>query len=221
MTILEILPQFLKGEKIRRDSWDKNAYIYKDGVYFHFVYNNNGTKGDDIRYLSDRIFAIDDLMGNDWHNVLTKPKFKVGDWVVNNEDKSVSQITQIVYSKLDTDLYGYNHTNGYFANDFENDYHRWSIEDAKDGDIIMCDNGWTCIFKDLNLKTNTFSSYCFMSTCFGLEFFPFGGECHTLDTRINGEITLATERQRNLFFKKMKEMGYVWNYDKKELQERK
>lgn len=62
MTILEILPHFLKGEKIRRDSWDKNAYIYKDGVYFHFVYNNNGVSGDDIRYLSDKIFAYDDLI---------------------------------------------------------------------------------------------------------------------------------------------------------------
>ncbi len=215
MTILEILPQFLKCEKIRRDSWDKNAYIYKDGVYFHFVYNNNGAKGDDIWYLSERIFALDDLMGNDWHNVLTKPKFKVGDWVVNNEDKSVSQITQIVYSKLDTDLYGYNHTNGYFANDFENDYHLWSIEDAKDGDVLMCESGWTCIFKDLDLKTNTFSSYCFMATC--LDFMPFGSECHTLDNRINGEITPATEQQRNLFFKKMKDNGYGWNSDKKEL----
>ena len=151
MTILEILPQFLKGEKIRRDSWDKNAYIYKDGVYFHFVYNNNGAKGDDIWYLSEKIFALDDLMGNDWHNVLTKPKFKVGDWIVDNEDKCVSQITQIVYSKVDTDLYGYNHTNGYFANDFENEYHLWTIQDAKPGDVLMCESGWTCIFKDLDL----------------------------------------------------------------------
>ena len=66
MTILEILPLFLKGEKIRRDSWDKNAYIYKEGVYFHFVYDNNGLKGDDKWFLSDKIFALDDLMGNDW-----------------------------------------------------------------------------------------------------------------------------------------------------------
>ena len=217
MTILEILPQFLKGERIRRESWDKNAYMYKDGIYIHFVYDNNGTKGDDITLLTEKNFTFDNLIANDWHNVLTKPKFKVGDWIVNNEDKSVGQITQIVYSKMNTDLYGYNHTNGYFSNDFENDYHSWSIEDAKDGDIIMCDNGWTCIFKDLNLKTNTFSSYCFMSTCFGLEFMPFGSECHTLDSRINGEITLATEQQRNLFFKKMKDNGYEWNSDKKEL----
>ena len=215
MTILEILPQFLKEEKIRRDSWDKNAYIYKEGVYFHFVYNNNGASGDDIRYLSDKIFALDDLMGNDWHNVLAKPKFKVGDWIVDNEDKSVSQITQIVYSKVETDFYGYNHTNGYFANDFEKDYHLWTIQDAKSGDVLMCESGWTCIFKELDLDNNTFSSYCFMAT--DLDFMPYGGKCHTLDSRINGEITPATEQQRNLFFKKMKKAGYQWDADKKEL----
>lgn len=76
MTILEILPLFLKGEKIRRDSWDKNAYIYKDGVYVHFVYNNNGVKGDDIRLLSDKIFALDDLMGNDWIRKANYLKFQ-------------------------------------------------------------------------------------------------------------------------------------------------
>ena len=215
MTILEILPQFLKGERIRRESWDKNAYMYKDGIYIHFVYDSNGTKGDDITLLTEKSFSFDNLVANDWHNVLTKPKFKVGDWIVNNEDKSVSQITQIVYSKLDTDLYGYNHTNGYFANDFENDYHLWSIEDAKPGDVLMCESGWTCIFKELDLDNNTFSSYCFMAT--DLDFMPYGCECHTLDSRINGEITPATEQQRNLFFKKMKDNGYGWNSDKKEL----
>ena len=215
MTILEILPQFLEGERIRRESWDKNAYIYKDGVYFHFVYDNNGAKGDDIWYLSERIFALDDLMGNDWHNVSIKPKFKIGDWIVNNDDKSVCQITQIVYSKMNTDLYVYYHTNGYFANDFEKDYHLWTIEDAKPGDVLMCESGWTCIFKDSDLFNEMFSSYCFMST--DLDFMPLSSECHTLDSRVNGKLTPATEKQHNLFFKKMKDAGYGWNPDKKEL----
>ena len=144
-----------------------------------------------------------------------KPFFNVGDWIVNNEDKSIGQITQIVYSKLDTDLYGYNHTNGYFANDFEKDYHLWTIEDAKPGDVLMCESGWTCIFKDSDLFNEMFSSYCFMTSC--LDFVPYSSECHTLDSRINGKLTPATEQQRNLFFKKMKKAGYQWDADKKEL----
>ena len=60
-----------------------------------------------------------------------------------------------------------------------------------------------------------FSSYCFMTA--DLDFMPYSGQCHTLDSRINGEIAPATEQQRNLFFKKMKEAGYGWDSDKKEL----
>ena len=143
-------------------------------------------------------------------------KFKVGDWIVQNDNGIVSQITKTINGK---DEYGeyraYEHTNGYFAACFENEYHIWTVQDAKPGDVLMCESGWTCIFKDLDLFNEMFSSYCFMATC--LDFMPYSGQCHTLDSRINGEITPATEQQRNLFFKKMKEAGYQWNVDKKEL----
>ena len=66
MTIIEILPLFLKGEIIRRESWDKNAYYQKDGIVIHAVYNNNGTSGDYKTYLSEQTFSLDDIMGNDW-----------------------------------------------------------------------------------------------------------------------------------------------------------
>ena len=66
MTIIEILPLFLKGEKIRRESWDKNAYLYKDGITIHFVYNTNGISGDYTTYISEQTFSLDDIMGNDW-----------------------------------------------------------------------------------------------------------------------------------------------------------
>ena len=66
MTITEILPLFLKGEKIRRDSWDKNAYLYTDGIRIHSIYNNNGTSGDYTTYISEQSFSLDDIMGKDW-----------------------------------------------------------------------------------------------------------------------------------------------------------
>jgi len=211
MTILEILPLFLKGEKIRRDSWDKNAYIYKDGVYFHFVYDNNGAKGDDIRYLSDKIFALDDLMGNDWHNVLTKPKFKAGDWIVfNGLTLYIKEIVKGYYRTISKGGI----TNSYDW-DIDNVARLWTIEEAKPGDVLMCESGWTCIFKELDLDNNTFNSYCFMTPC--LDFMPLSGKCHTLDSRINGKLTPATEKHHKLFFKKMKDNGYGWNPDKKEL----
>ena len=66
MTITEILPLFLKGEKIRRKSWDKNAYMQKDGIIIHSVYNNNGISGDYKTYSSEQTFSLYDIMGNDW-----------------------------------------------------------------------------------------------------------------------------------------------------------
>lgn len=66
MTITEILPLFLKGEKIRRETWDKNAYCQKDGIIIHSVYDNNGTSGDYKTYISEQTFSLDDIMGNDW-----------------------------------------------------------------------------------------------------------------------------------------------------------
>lgn len=62
-----------------------------------------------------------------------KFKFKVGDWIVQNDNGTVSQITKTINGK---DEYGeyraYEHTNGYFAECFEDEYHHWSIADAKD-----------------------------------------------------------------------------------------
>lgn len=66
MTIVEIMPLFLKGEKIRREAWDKNAYMYKDGIHIHSVYSNNGTSGDYVTLIAEQTFALDDIMGNDW-----------------------------------------------------------------------------------------------------------------------------------------------------------
>ncbi len=66
MTITEILPLFLKGVKIRRESWDENAYYQKDGIIIHSVCDNNGTSGDYKTYISEQTFSLDDIMGNDW-----------------------------------------------------------------------------------------------------------------------------------------------------------
>ena len=148
------------------------------------------------------------------YNLLPKVKSKVGDWVVfNNNHNSIYQISEIKDS-----YYMLTHTHGGsmpLSFSQEELLRPWTITDAKDGDVLMCESGWTCIFKDSDLFNEMFSSYCFMTSC--LNFVPYSSECHTLDSRINGKLTPATEQQRNLFFKKMKKAGYQWDVDKKEL----
>ena len=97
----------------------------------------------------------------------------------------------------------------------------FTIQDAKDGDVLCCKSGWMCIFKAINNHTNTFSSYCFMDRY--KWFCNRGSEAHILDKEFiksyNAELYPATKEQRDILFQKMKEAGYEWNAKTKTLEE--
>lgn len=152
-----------------------------------------------------------------------EPKFKVGDWIVKNDDSpihidySCCKIIKIENGNYRIEsIYGYKGYNTFET--FEKDYHPWTIQDAKNGDILCCESGWTCIFKTL-VNDETFSSYCFMDKT--KWFCETGSEGHTLKEEFikayNGKIYPATKEQRDLLFKKMRESGYEWDAQKKEL----
>lgn len=158
----------------------------------------------------------------------TKPKFKLGDWITDGE--YIWKVTDI--SQLDYILQS---QNGDTVNDtisyVDEHFHLWAIQDAKDGGVLCCENGWTCIFKALNSDIS-FSSYCFMDST---EWFcETGSESHTLEKAFikayneniypatkayNGNIYPATKEQRDLLFQKMKDAGYEWDFEVKELNE--
>ena len=136
-----------------------------------------------------------------------EPKFKVGDWIVCG--KLVTQITSI-----ENDGYT-NSDQGFISFETAKKFHLWTIKDAKDGDVIFYDDGWTCIFK--NIHGIWYSSYCFI-TADG-EFYT-GYERHAVDAKLNGNANPATKEQRDLLFQKMKEAGYEWDSEKKELKKK-
>ena len=88
--------------------------------------------------------------------------------------------------------------------------HFWTIQDAKDGDVIFYDDGWTCIFK--RIHGIWFNSYCFITS--DGEFY-MGYHEHSVNS---GNAHLATKEQCNLFFQKIKEAGYKWNPETKTLE---
>ena len=94
-----------------------------------------------------------------------------------------------------------------------NTFHPWTIQDAKDGDVIFYDDGWTCIFK--RIHGIWYSSYCFITS--DGEFYT-AYERHAVDSTINGNAHPATKEQCNLLFQKMKEAGYKWNAETKTLE---
>ncbi len=145
-----------------------------------------------------------------------EPKFHKGDWIIFNENRnSTYQVERIGNYRY----YLRHYLGGTLSVPFDSELIRlWTIQDAKDGDVLACESGWICIFKAL-VNDENFSSYCFMDST--KWFCEEGSECHTLNKEFmkayNGEIKPATKEQRDLLFAKMKEAGYEWDSEKKEL----
>lgn len=132
-------------------------------------------------------------------------KFKEGDWVVYEITGSVYQIKDCIENP-------YNHKYGYLTNDGYisevNHYHLWTIQDAKDGDVLAEDS---CIFILKEMRNDSHAiTYC---TLFD------DGEFHDGETLYFdvGSTNPATKEQSELLFQKMKEAGYEWDADKKKL----
>ena len=146
-----------------------------------------------------------------------EPKFHEGDWVVNR----FGEVWHI--DSFDSKNYQVSDRKGhynYFPISKQDEMHLWTIDDAKDGDVLCCESGWTCIFKALNSDIS-FSSYCFMDNTGW--FCETGSESHTLEKAFiktyNGNIHPATKEQHELLFAMMKEAGYEWDAEKKVLKE--
>lgn len=140
----------------------------------------------------------------------TEPKFKVGDWIVSNFN-TVCYVESISEKNYYLQL-----TNGFHErmsiNYVDRNFHLWTIADAKDGDVIFYDDGWTCIFK--NIHGIWYSSYCFI-TADGE--FHTGYERHAVDAKLNGNANPATKEQRDILMKAMANAGWEFDFEKKEL----
>jgi hypothetical protein len=155
-------------------------------------------------YVSKVDGQIHDMTYNHVNNV--EPKFKVGDWITNSIE--TVQITgydidygyQVDYKgnlqHRDTDI-------------IEKKYHPWTIEDAKDGDVLNA-NGAPFIYK----KHDKDSVYFYCGVNLADEFVEANG----FDIwNNNNKVYPANKERRDTLFTKMKEAGYEWNAEKKEL----
>ena len=133
---------------------------------------------------------------------LAKLNFKPGNWITNGN---------YIWKVISIDNFDYTLQNqlGEFVEDtidyVNKTFHLWTIQDAKDGDVIFYDNGWTCILK--NIHGIWYSSYCFITSD---GEFHMGYNEHAINATINGNAHPATKEQCNLLFQKIKEAGYKW-----------
>lgn len=130
---------------------------------------------------------------------LIEPKFKVRDWLQyrNAEPFLVEEITE----------QGYCNGNSCLPFEWEDEIHLWDIQDAEDGDVLVDVYGNIGIFK----KCYDFDwmSYCSLGNNGGFQVFTVEHE--------NEKTYPATKEQCKLLFQKMKEDGWEWDAEKKEL----
>lgn len=137
----------------------------------------------------------------------SETEFMVGDWIVNKFTLFIGQITDIENNICY--LKDCNGDEGYESlEDLNNDYRYWTIQDAKDGDVLAEDS---CLFIIKKLGHNHSAKiYCCLHDD---GFFDVTSALVFDDTSIYP----ATKEQCDLLFQKIKEAGYEWDVVNKKL----
>ena len=104
----------------------------------------------------------------------------------------------------------------------------WTIQDAKDGDVLVCDIDKAEIGGDVEKLPNIVSTIFIFKKLINIRNY-IHSYCHLYDKRFLGlqrtmyynsfvhNISPATKEQRDLLFQKIKEDGYEWDAENKEL----
>ena len=142
-----------------------------------------------------------------------EPRFKVGDWVVDNCGyvwKIEGRLNQFYI------LEGVEGGESRPTIDWvDKTFHLWTIEDAKDGDILSCKEE-ILLFKSYSVQ-GRISLYCW-----------YNGQTNNFHSKEEIDISLnkrhkifpATKEQRDTFMKAMNDAGYEWDVEKKELKKK-
>ena len=196
--------------------YDENSLVLQNTMYYNkFVYNIQPATKEQC----DLLFQKMKEAGYEWddnkkelkkveQNPADKiePKFHPGDWIVGNE--GIFKIIQY------EDEYGYDLTDTtgcvvhFICPDYvESNFHLWTIEDVKKGDVLV-HNGCPFIFMGIKdgivqaLEENLLE---------GTNPVNFG------EPKVDKDYQPSIKGQQELLFQKMKEAGYEWDANKKEL----
>ena len=179
------------------------------------------TRIDCFGYWSDDLFICSFENSARWE-LIGKPvdkvesKFHEGDWIVgaNNVFKIISLNDElncyiaVTPSNEEVKIpYQFDNGQGHMCS-----YHLWTIQDAKDGDVLAC-NEEILLFKSYSVQ-GRISLYCWYNGQTN-NFHSKEVDDTLLTTR--NKICPAAKKQRDTLFAKMKEAGCEWDADKKEL----
>ena len=144
----------------------------------------------------------------------TEQKFHEGDWIIHKDNKHIpiKIIGKIgMYYKI-VDTVNYHHNILIYC--INENYRLWTIQDAKDGDVLVT-SGCILIFEKY-LPKDGGVSYCHYDCVSSTPQFDFTKDYNWYFGK-EAEVYPATKEQRDFLFQKMKETGYEWDAEKKEL----
>lgn len=150
-----------------------------------------------------------------------EPKFRSGDFITDGE--RIFQIEKTVWERNNRndgitycESFIVNLRDGYtYADNTDlKKYHLWTIQDVKDGDVLVThlspEGDWIGMYKEST--GDTFKTHCYLSAVG--EFVINPNRCKNHGTY---GLHPATKEQRDILFQEMKEAGYEWDAEKKEL----
>jgi len=194
---------WLKKQGEHKDYYTKQELI---DMGFSFTLNGDIVTPDEMMEDMKKYLAWKEKQSEQKSADKAGPKFKVGDWITNGRYNKL-----IVGINSDWPFYMFKDGTSERIKDVNEKYHLWTIQDAKDGDVLAFDDETIVIFKDLYNFTS-FHSYCYIeNSVFDVS------EDDIPDWWKGKGFYPATKEQRDLLFQKMNEAGYEWDSDRKEL----
>ena len=134
-----------------------------------------------------------------------EPKFRIGDWIVDEQNKELFYVNKILskfYEIVDIEGDKY-HIPHHIISEY---YRLWSIADAKDGDVLVDEDNNIGIYHEEKADSD-WESYTYLGCDNYLHGGSIGGYHNSRNTHP------ATKEQSELLFQKMIEAGYEWNGD--------
>ena len=141
----------------------------------------------------------------------TKSKFHKGEWITNGDYTWKIVEVKPLYYTLQSQ-------NGDTVDDtiscMNEHFHLWTIEDAKNGDVLA-DEDIILIFRGIGntIWDDVIDYHCYYD-CYNKDFIVQKDLDHWGDIK-NNQLKPATKEQRDILFQKMKEAGYTWDAVKK------
>ena len=190
--------------------WESDDDTWHDVAFYHAntktFWNGENQIEDVVKWIG--INELLEKQGEQKPTDKVEPKFKVGDWLINPRTSHIIHIKDVLICG-NKGIYELENSSMSIEN-IEDNFRLWTIQDAKDGDMLYINNTVSesiIIYKSFNNGLiKKYASY---------NKFGFEGE-HYL-TLNDGYIVPATKEQRDLLFQKMKEAGWEWDAEKREL----